>query len=335
MPRLIRFFPILIFPLSLFAQVTISSSANPSILGQPVVLTATLATNPHGGSVTFFDGFTSLGVAAINSQGQAALSVLTLPAGKRSLRASFSGSLGFAQAWSAPLQQIVIARPAGTFLPPLTLPVGINPNSVVQGDFNGDGRVDLAVANSGSGTISILTGNGDGTFQPWSTFSAGAGAVPSSLAAADFDGDNRLDLAVALYPQSALIVFRNIGGGNFLRFTNTPLPVAGSGGADYPYAVQSADINGDGRPDLITSNNSSTSVWLGNGDGTFQNGTNIAGNFYNYDFAIADFNNDGKADLVITRSLAGGPALLLGNGDGTFSQTDLPASSGMIFGCSR
>src|SRR6266852_4846443 len=80
------------------------------------------------------------------------------------------------------------------FAPQKTYPVGTSPSAVVVGDFNGDGKPDLAVANAGSANVSILLGNGDGTFQPAINFDAGL--RPSFIAVGDFNGDGKLDLAV-------------------------------------------------------------------------------------------------------------------------------------------
>src|SRR2546427_3865796 len=84
-----------------------------------------------------------------------------------------------------------------SFIAPGDFPVGTHPQSVAVGDFNGDGRPDLAVANSGSNTVSVLLGIGDGTFQPARTFAAGSS--PFSVAVGDLNGDWRPDLAVANY----------------------------------------------------------------------------------------------------------------------------------------
>ena len=82
-----------------------------------------------------------------------------------------------------------------SFSPAVSYPVGVNPQAVVTGDFNGDGRLDLAVANSSSNTVSILLGNANGTFQAAQNFATGVG--PNSLAVGDFNKDGKLDLVTA------------------------------------------------------------------------------------------------------------------------------------------
>ncbi len=83
------------------------------------------------------------------------------------------------------------------FAPPKTYPVGTSPSVIVVGDFNGDGKPDIAVLNSGSNNVSILLGNGDGTFQPAKNFDVG-GADPTSMVVADLNRDGRPDLVVAI-----------------------------------------------------------------------------------------------------------------------------------------
>src|SRR2546425_96128 len=91
-----------------------------------------------------------------------------------------------------------------SFTPAATFGVGTHPKSVAVGDFNGDGKLDLAVANYDSTTVSVLLGNGDGTFQTAQNF--GAGGSPAFVAAGDFNGDGKLDLAVANYFSATLTV---------------------------------------------------------------------------------------------------------------------------------
>src|SRR2546422_886081 len=150
-----------------------------------------------------------------------------------------------------------------SFIAPGDFPVGTHPQSVAVGDFNGDGRPDLAVANFGSNTVSVLLGIGDGSFQPARTFAAGTS--PLSVAVGDFNGDGRPDLAVANFGSNTVSVLLGIGDGTFQ-------PALTFAAGTQPVFVAVGDLNGDGRPDLAVANTGSdnVSVLLGIGDGTFQ-----------------------------------------------------------------
>src|SRR5881628_2469498 len=159
-----------------------------------------------------------------------------------------------------------------SFIARADLEVGTNPRSVAVGDFNGDGRLDLAVTNASSydvpGTVSVLLGNGDGTFQSALSFAAGSDA--RSVAVGDFNGDGRPDLAVANagYPGTVSVLLGN-GDGTFQ-------PAQSFAAGSNAVSVAVGDVNGDGRPDLVVADlglntgYSTVLVLLGNGDGTFQ-----------------------------------------------------------------
>jgi hypothetical protein len=195
---------------------------------------------------------------------------------------------------------------------------GREPASVAVGDFNGDGKPDLAIANEVDSTISVLLGNGDGTFKPQVVYttalqfdSAYQYSRPQSLIIGDFNGDHKLDLAIA--GQTAVSVLLGNGDGAFQTHLDS-----GAGGD----SLAAGDLNDDGHLDLVvTGGGQSTSVLLGRGDGTFVvNATYPGGS----SAAIGDLNGDGKSDLVIAAgggvndSNNGSIAVLLGNGDGTF-----------------
>ncbi|HEX7415284.1 MAG TPA: VCBS repeat-containing protein [Bacteroidia bacterium] len=151
---------------------------------------------------------------------------------------------------------------------------GSAPHSVISADFNGDGKLDLAVANSSSiGTVSILLGNGTGTFGTATNFTVGSN--PQSVTSAGFNGDGFADLAVANANSNNVSILLGNGTGTFGAVTNFAV-----GGAD-PWSVTSADFNGDGYLDLATanaggsSNGNTVSVLLGTGFGTFGTATNF------------------------------------------------------------
>jgi hypothetical protein len=182
------------------------------------------------------------------------------------------------------------------------------PFSVAVGDFNGDGKLDLAVADNGGG-VSVLLGNGDGTFQP--AVSYAAGSIPWSVAVGDFNGDGKLDLAVANAGSDNVSVLLGNGDGTFQPAVNYAAGVS-------PNSVAVGDFNGDGKLDLaLADNGGGVSVLLGNGDGTFQPAVSYAAGTFPYSVAVGDFNGDGKLDLAVADN-GGGVSVLLGNGDGTF-----------------
>jgi hypothetical protein len=209
--------------------------------------------------------------------------------------------------------------PSINFAPAVSYPVGSFPNGVVTGDFNGDGKVDLAVANAPS-TVGVLLGNGDGTFQSQQTFATGSGAV--NVAVGDFNGDGKLDLVVADFTSNTVSVLLGNGDGTFQSQRTF---ATGSN----PNSVAVGDFNGDGKLDLATANNGSAnvSVLLGNGDGTFQSQQTFATGTNSASVAVADFNGDGKLDLAVG-NYGNNISVLLGNGDGTFQnqQTFLTGS---------
>jgi len=211
------------------------------------------------------------------------------------------------------------ARAQLQFSGPINYPVGTSPIwPVAVGDFNGDGKQDLAVVNRGSGNVSILLGNGDGTFQNALNF--GAGSTPAFVAVGDFNGDHKLDLAVANGSVNTVSILLGNGDGTF----QPPLQYNTGISADY---VAVADFNNDKKSDLLISDQGNISILLGDGDGRFQSPTVTSITSFQGTaplVAIADFNGDGKLDVATgnaTVSFSGTKGhviILLGNGDGTF-----------------
>ena len=233
---------------------------------------------------------------------------------------------------------VLLGKGDGTFLPVVTYNSGGDyAYSVAVADINGDGKPDLLVADCGliginvcnhsNGLVGVLLGNGDGTFQPVVTYDSG-GSTTVSIAVADVNADGKPDVVVAnecgntsTCADGSVGVLLGNGDGTFQKATTY----------DTKYAIDSvavADVNGDGKPDLLVANNTNNTVGvlLGNGDGTFQSAvTYSSGGNIPLSVAIADVNKDGKPDLVVanicdtsSNCAHGSVSVLLGNGDGTF-----------------
>jgi hypothetical protein len=226
-------------------------------------------------------------------------------AGILDLAVANTGALG-----GSPSVSVLLGNGDGTFQAAQNYGVGTNPLSVAVGDFRGAGILDLAVADAGDLTgqgqgVSVLLGNGDGTFRPARTIPAGS--IPESVAVGDFRGNGILDLAVANLGSSNVSVLLGNGDGTF-----RPEVVYAAGIT--PSFVTAADLNRDGHIDLITSG----SVLLGNGDGTFGQALTFSAAVGGA-VAVGDFNGDGLPDLAVADlDSRGGVSVLLGSGAGTF-----------------
>jgi hypothetical protein len=215
---------------------------------------------------------------------------------------------------------ILLGNGDGTFEPARNY--GGPDGSVAVADLKGDGILDIAVTFAGGGHgvppggVDVFLGNGDGSFQPVRTYSAGN--QPYSLAVADFDGDAIPDLAVANFAGGNVSVLLGNGDGSFQA---TPSYRAGDGAN----SVAVGDFRGIGIPDLAVANFSNpgtVSVLQGNGDGSFGGPRNFDAGDAAHAVAVGDFRHNGRLDLAVGNNYFQGPSVgvstLLGNGDGTF-----------------
>jgi hypothetical protein len=222
---------------------------------------------------------------------------------------------------------ITVSTPGAPASNPIFLPVGSTTSSLnftntqltagsvpylmTQGDFNGDGKMDLAVANWGSDNVSVFLSNGDGTFQPAQTIALSAHVF--SITAADFNNDGKLDLAVGYESDLGVSILLGNGDGTFQAPISSP-----AGGSNY--ALVAGDFNKDGKLDLAVAGYFENTVYvlIGNGDGTFQAAVPYAINGDPLHLYEADLNGDGNLDLVAGAYYGSNVSVLIGVGDGTF-----------------
>jgi hypothetical protein len=219
------------------------------------------------------------------------------------------------------------AQGQAKFAPAHNYGVGDGPQSGISADFNGDGKLDLAIPNANSNNVSVLLGNGDGTFQAAQNFPVGGG--PISVTSADFNDDGKLDLAVAHANPNNVSVLLGNGDGTFQAAQNVDV-AAGSGVG----SVTSTDFNDDGESDLAIVTNSfsssgDVSVLLGNGDGTFGAPQPFGVGSGPRTVISADFNTRGGMDLAVANNGSDDVSVLLGNGRGGFgAPQNFPAGGG-------
>ena len=175
-------------------------------------------------------------------------------------------------------------------------PVGLNPLAIIVADFNVDGWLDVATANAGANTVSILLNDKQGNFLP--AVNITTGLLPASLAAADFNSDSIPDLIVANRNSAGISLLLGDGSGGF---TASLLGIAAN-----PRSVMALDVNGDGKQDVVIlqENNGVITVLPGNGNGTFAARINNLIGERAFDYVTTDFNRDGKPDLVLTQYAA-------------------------------
>jgi hypothetical protein len=206
----------------------------------------------------------------------------------------------------------------GTFAAAVGYGVGSLPESLAIGDFNRDGRLDLATANRLDNNVSVLLNSGAcaancGAFAVGVTYDTSFGSNAAVIG--DLNSDGKPDLAVANLDSNNVSVLLGNGSGTFAAAVNY-----GMGSANGPWSLAIGDVNRDARPDLVTANyfSANVSILLGNGDGTFGGAVHYAAGTNPVAVAVEDLNGDAKPDLAVANVTSNNVSILIGNGDGTF-----------------
>jgi hypothetical protein len=202
----------------------------------------------------------------------------------------------------------------GTFQPGVSYPLGGRARDLTVADFRHSGRLDIAVITEqgGATNLSVLLGNGDGTFAAPVSYRAGNDSWFPAVA--DFNRDGIPDLVVAGGGNNSVFVLLGNGDGTFQSAQRYDAGAA-------PRSVAVGDFDRDGIPDLVTANifGNDVSVLRGNGDGTFQSPVHYQVGTNPLDVVVSDVNLDGRQDLVVSNITSNNVSILLGNGDGTFA----------------
>jgi hypothetical protein len=297
-----------------YKAIFVGTTANASSTSSTVTLTmtgtyattTTLATSGTAGNYTLTGTVVGTGFGHL------------APTGSVSFLDTTNGSLVVA---SGALGSGTLAQSFGAQVP---YTVGTGPQSLVVGDFNGDGKPDMVVVNSGSGTMSSLTGSGTGTFVAKAGVSVGSN--PYAVAVGDFNGDGKLDVVITDNSKSGKVDYlQGNGDGTFKAAATTST-------GRYPVAVAVGDFNGDGIPDLVTANSTDNTVSVllnsSSSPGTFSVAATPAVLSSPSSLALADFNGDGFSDLVVGYSAGTQISILSGTSTSSYTtRTDITVGS--------
>ena len=174
-------------------------------------------------------------------------------------------------------------------------------------DVNKDGKTDIVAANESTANVSVFIGDGTGNFGNKKDYQAGSG--PYSVAATDFNGDGNVDLIVCNSRDATIALLTGVGDGSFNAPKTTSL---GTPNTSLPYQIAIGDINGDGRPDVVSAIYADQQIGITyNANGLFGTTTKLAASGFPRGVAVGDLNGDGTTDIVSANSTDGSISIIL------------------------
>src|SRR5258708_31591857 len=300
-------FTLAAFSVIVFLATSLLGQSNPvPFVNQPLVPTTvvpgsaafTLTVNGTGfvsGSVVNWNGSPRTTTFVSSSQLTASISAADVATANTTVVTVANPSPGGGRSNSASFE-ITNGTPSISFSV-TSLTVGTNPYSVATGHFNRDGLLDVVVANDKSSSVSVLIGNGDGTFQTHVDYATLSG--PISVVVGDFNGDGKLDLGVVDVDVSMVSILLGNGDGTFQPHTDY------AAGAN-PISGAVGDFNGDGKLDIAIvsiDNTPVVAILIGNGDGTFQPEVDYTAGIEPFSLADGDLHRKGKQYLDVCATL--------------------------------
>jgi len=285
-------------------SVTFNTGMNPATLTNGTIKVNGSQSGLHTGNITYDSGTKKAIFDPANDFKLGEVVTVTLTTG---IKSASGVALTNPYTWSFTIKSLsgasLFANAGG--------PVVNSPVSVITGDFDGDGDLDLAAANNGSDAVSILKNSGNGAFVQ-ATVSVGDG--PHFVVAGDFDSDGDLDLAIPNRGLGNVSILKNSGSGAFTQSATLAVE-------NQPVAISAGDFDGDGDLDLAVANSSSSTVSIlkNDGNGAFTSSSPVSGLSHPHSIAVGDFDGDRDFDLAVANWGSGNVAILKNDGSGAFA----------------
>jgi hypothetical protein len=289
-----------------YPNTTVTLGASTTVAPDAAPITASINVSTSTSFKGTFSADPSTGVVRVTNAHPSGAYTVTV-------RAFDSGGITTTKTFTLTVEAGAACAGASVFTNAANLSTGSGPVSVAVGDFNNDGKQDIAAANyNSSNTVSIRLGNGAGNFS--GTTDVGVGTSPAAVAVGDFNNDGKQDFAAANQLSATVSIRLGDGLGGFTGMTEVSV-------GSFPVSVAVGDFNNDGKQDIaaVNSNSNTVSIRLGDGAGNFSGMTEVNIGTFPISVAVGDFNEDGKQDIAVANSRSATVSIRLGDGLGGFT----------------